>query len=180
MTQTEKNCPVVVTGENFLGYSVLSNYMNTKLKVVKVDKKLVEHVTGVRSKQRQGRGEGAVIGDEEGSANNGEDAVMGRDNFQEPEDGNGDATEVYVEVAVRCRHSVYTGIGSAIAFLYRQCGIERPEKLKDSISLYCKGSKRCGATLKQQLALKINEGKGFESSNKEHVFVYFFISSIGI
>ena len=73
MTRTEKNFPVVVTGENCLDYSVLSNYMNTKLKVVKVDKKLVEHVTGVRSKQRQGRGEGAVIGEEEGGANNGED-----------------------------------------------------------------------------------------------------------
>ena len=65
---------------------------------------------------------------------------MGRENVQEQEDGNGDAAEGDVEVAVRCRKSVYTGIGSAIAFFYRQYGIERPAKLKDSISLYCKGS----------------------------------------
>ena len=76
MTRTKKNCPVVVTGENCLDYSVISNYMNTKSKVVKVDKKLAEQATGVRSKQRQGRGEGAVIGEEEGGANNGEGAVM--------------------------------------------------------------------------------------------------------
>ena len=90
---------------------------------------------------------------------------------------------------MRCSNSVYTGIGSAIAFLYRQCGIERPAKLKDSISLYCKGLKRRRATLKQQLALKIIEGKLpmlfevykfiakgiFESSKKEHVFVHLFL-----
>ena len=45
MTQTEKIFPVVVTGENFLDYSVISNYMNTKSKVVKVDKKLAEQAT---------------------------------------------------------------------------------------------------------------------------------------
>ena len=59
MTRTEKNCPVVVTGENCLEYSVISNYMNMKSKVIKVDKKLAEQATGVRSKRRQGRGEGA-------------------------------------------------------------------------------------------------------------------------
>ena len=63
MTRTEKNCPVVVTGENCLDYSVISNYMNTKLKFVKVDKKLAEQATGVRFKRRQGRGEGSVIGE---------------------------------------------------------------------------------------------------------------------
>ena len=61
---------------------------------------------------------------------------MGRENVQEKEDGNGDAAEGDVEVAARCSNYVYTGIGSAIAFLYRQYGIERTEKLKDSISLY--------------------------------------------
>ena len=56
--------------------------MNTKPKVVKFDKKLAEQATGVRSKQRHGRGEGAVIEEEECGANNGEDAVMGRENVQ--------------------------------------------------------------------------------------------------
>ena len=84
---------------------------------------------------------------------------MGRENVQEQEDGTGDAADGDVEVAVRCSNYVYTGIGSAISFLYRKCGIERPAKLKDIISLYCKGSKCRGATLKQQLALNITEGK---------------------
>ena len=61
-----------------MDYSVIRNYMNTKYKVVKVDKKLAEQATGVRSKRRQGRGEGAVIGEEEGGDNNGEDYFMGR------------------------------------------------------------------------------------------------------
>ena len=82
MTRTENNCPVVVTGENCLDYSVMSNYMNTKSKVVKVNKKLAEQATGVRSKRRQDRGKGAVIGEEDGGANNGDDAVVGRDNVQ--------------------------------------------------------------------------------------------------
>ena len=55
---------------------------------------------------------------------------MGRENVQEQEDGNGDAAEGDVEVAVRCGNSVYTGIGSAIDFLYRQCGIERSKKVE--------------------------------------------------
>ena len=82
MTGTEKNFPVVVTGENCLDYSVISNYMNMKSKVVKVDKKLAEQATAVISKRSHGRGKGAVIGEEEGGANNGEDAVMGRENVQ--------------------------------------------------------------------------------------------------
>ena len=82
MTQTKNNCSVVVTGENVLDYSVIKNFMNTKLKVVKVDKKLAEQPTGVRSKLRQVREEGDVIVEEEGGTNNGEDDVMGRDNVQ--------------------------------------------------------------------------------------------------
>ena len=64
-----------------------------------------------------------------------------------------------VWVAVRCSDSVYTGIQSSIAFLYCQCGVERPEELKANISLYCKGSKRLGKSLKQGLVSKISEGK---------------------
>ena len=144
MPRNEKNCPVVDTGENCLDYSVIRNYVNTKSKVVEVDKKLAELATWVRSKRKQGRGEGYVIGKEEGGANNGENAFMGRENVQEQEYGNGDAAEVDVEVTVRCSKSVYTGIGSAIYFLYRQYGIERPAKLKDSISQYCKSQNVAG------------------------------------
>ena len=90
---------------------------------------------------------------------------------------------------MRCSNSVYTRIGSVIAFLYRKFNIEIPAKLKESISLYYKGYKYCRANLKQQLPLKINElklpmsfevykfiAKGlFESSKKEHVFVNLFL-----
>ena len=65
-----------------MDYSVISNYMNMKSIVIKFDKKLAEQETEVISKRRHGRGKGAVIGEEEGGANNGEDAVMGRENVQ--------------------------------------------------------------------------------------------------
>ena len=94
-----------------------------------------------------------------------------------------------VSVAVRCSDSVYTGIQSAVAYLYRQCGVERPDAIKSDVSLYCKGSKRMGKSLKQGLALKISEGKKamsravfsymarmmFISGEKEHIFSHLFL-----
>ena len=81
---------------------------------------------------------------------------------------------------------MYIGISSVIALLYRQSGIDRPAKLKDEISLYCKGSKFRGVTLEQQVAFKILEMKRpmkfevhkyiskwlFESLKKEHGFAH--------
>ena len=93
-----------------------------------------------------------------------------------------------VKVAVRCSGSTYTQIASSIAFLYREVGIDRPQELKDRVSVYCKGSKRRGRRLKQNLGLKIREGKKelsfrcfkliakklFESDKKEDVFNHTF------
>ena len=61
--------------------------------------------------------------------------------------------------------------------------------MKSDVSLYCKGSKRMGKSLKQGLALKISEGKKamsravfsylarmmFISSEKEHIFSHLFL-----
>ena len=94
-----------------------------------------------------------------------------------------------VKVAVRLSDSSYSAIQSAISFLYRQCGIERPIEIKDGLALYCKGSKRKGRKLKQSLGLVISEGKKamsrevysflakkmFTSKKKEHIFAHLFL-----
>ena len=92
-------------------------------------------------------------------------------------------------VSVRYSNSVYSVIQSALSFLYRQRGFERPTILKNGVSLYCKGSKRLGAALKQKLALKIVEGKKpmskavysflgkkmFQSEKKNYIFAHLFL-----
>jgi len=94
-----------------------------------------------------------------------------------------------VKVAVRLSDSSYSAIQSAISFLYRQCGCERPTEIKDGLALYCKGSKRKGRQLKQSLGLVISEGKKamsrevysfiakkmFTSKRKEHIFAHLFL-----
>ena len=49
-----------------------------------------------------------------------------------------------LEVTVHLSDSAYTNVQSAIAFIFRQCGIKRPDGITDRLSLYCKGSKRRG------------------------------------
>ena len=94
-----------------------------------------------------------------------------------------------VKVAVRLSDSSYSAVQSAISFLYRQCGLERPIEIKDGLALYCKGSKRKGRQLKQSLGLVISEGKKpmskevysflakkmFISKKKEHIFSHLFL-----
>ena len=93
-----------------------------------------------------------------------------------------------VEVAVRLSDSAYTNVQSAIAFIFRQCGIKRPDAITDGISLYCKGSKRRGKKLKQDLGFDLSEGKKpmslevfeflskqlFVSKSKESIFAHLF------
>ena len=102
--------------------------------------------------------------------------------------GNADA-ENQVRVAVRLGDSSYSAVQSAISFLYRQSGIERSEEVKGGVSLYCKGSKRKGRKLKQDLGLEITEGKKamsknvysslakkmFYSRDAEHIFAHLFL-----
>ena len=64
-----------------------------------------------------------------------------------------------VKVAVRMSDSSYGAINSSISFLYRQCGVERSNEMKEGLALYCKGSKQKGRQLKQSLGLVISEGK---------------------
>ena len=94
-----------------------------------------------------------------------------------------------VKVAVRMGDSSYSAVQSAIAFLYRQCGLERPTEIKEGLALYCKGSKRKGRKLKQDLGLTISEvekpmsrevysflaKKMFVSKKKEHIFSHLFL-----
>ena len=55
MTRMEKNCRVVVTGENCLDYSVIRKYMNTESKVVKVDKSYQQLLSQQLVEQQLGR-----------------------------------------------------------------------------------------------------------------------------
>ena len=94
-----------------------------------------------------------------------------------------------VKVAVQLSDSSYSAIQSAISLLYRQCGFERPNEIKDGLALYCKGSKRKGRQLKQSLGLVISEGKKamsrevyrllakkmFASKRKEYIFAHLFL-----
>lgn len=162
MDRTKKNSPICLTGDHALGYREISDFMNTKKKVVSVEKGLADQ----------------FVGSESGLASN----AQGQELIDADEDGN-------VQVAVRLSDSIYTGIQSAIAYLYRQSGIERPQEIKDCLSLYCKGSKRRGRKLKQNLGLKLEEGKKgmkrqvyskiaellFQSKRKEHIFAHVFL-----
>ena len=108
---------------------------------------------------------------------------MGNEIFEGETDDNGK-----VEVAVRLSDSAYTNVQSAIAFIFIQCGIKRPDAITDGISLYCKVSKRRGNQLKQELGLNLSEGKKpmslevfeflskqlFVSKSKESIFAHLF------
>ena len=79
---------------------------------------------------------------------------MGNEIIEGEIDDNGN-----VDVAVHLSDSAYTNVQSAIAFIFIQCGIKRPDAITDGISLYCKVSKRRGNQLKQELGLDLSEGK---------------------
>ena len=108
---------------------------------------------------------------------------VGNDILEGETDDNGK-----VEVAVCLSDSAYTNVQSAIDFIFIQCGIKRPDAITDGISLYCKGSKRRGKHLKQELSLDLLEGKKpmslevfeflskqlFVSKSKESIFTNLF------
>ena len=113
---------------------------------------------------------------------------VGNDILEGATDDNGG-----VEVAVCLSDSAYTNVQSAIAFIFRQCGIKRHDSITDGISLYCKVSKRRGKQLKQELGLDLSEGKNpmslevfeflskqlFVSKSKESIFAHFFLCLAG-
>ena len=61
------------------------------------------------------------------------------------------------DFSARLGDTTYSAIQSAVYFLNRQSGIERPEELKGGISLYYKGSNRKGRNMKQDLGIEIPE-----------------------
>ena len=62
-------------------------------------------------------------------------------------------------MAVRLGDILYSVVQNRILKLYRECGIERPAQVKSGVCLYCKGSKRKGVKLVQDLSLEVTEGK---------------------
>ena len=81
------------------------------------------------------------------------------DKEENEEDGNNENNGGDVNVAVRCPESMYTGIQSFISYVYKQSGVPQVASLINGMSLYCKGSKRQSRKIKQQLTLKLFEGK---------------------
>lgn len=75
-----------------------------------------------------------------------------------------------MKVAVRLGDNSYSGVQIAVLFIFRQSGTKRPAEVKEGVSMYCKGSKRKGHTLKQDLGLAIIEG-GKPISKQEYSFL---------
>jgi len=100
-----------------------------------------------------------------------------------------DAGDELVDALVRMSESTYSGIQSAITFLYREAGVKVPEEVSTNLSVYMKGSKRLGKGAKQALGLSLAEGKKpmtlqlyrkicewlFTSPDPEHLFAHLFL-----
>lgn len=154
--------PIILTGDNALTYKDIADFMNTKKRKVKVSKELIRE----RQRQRQ-----------DATAN--ETTVAEGTVNQRTE----------VDVLVRCSDSTYEAIKSSISFLYTESNNKVPENIKAGLARYGKGGKRYGRQLKQDLGLKLTEGKHpickkiykkiaeflFKSANPEYVFAHMFL-----
>lgn len=173
MARGDNNSPIELVGENSLTYDDIASFMNSKKNIVEVDKSLIEQ-TSLDDANAAGRTRTNNI------ASGVED---GRNNADVGKNSN------VVKAAVRQSKSSYTAIQSAVSFLYRQNSVDQPIEMKNGISLYLKGSMRKSRKLKQDLGLKISEGKKgmkksvysklakilFESDEKKHIFAHLFL-----
>ena len=143
MGKVERNnagtSPIKLEGDGCLTYKLVSDFMSTKNKVATVDAKLAsEFKKAMRNVTNK---EGTLNEDAE------EFAVTGAD-----ENGQ-------VRVSIRQEVSTYSGIRSAVAFLYREAAVKMDESMNASLSLYIKGSLRMNLLAKQTMGLKLSEGK---------------------
>ena len=62
---------------------------------------------------------------------------------------------------------------SRVYFLYRQCGIEQPADVKAWVRLYCKGLKRKGRKMVQDIGMGVMEGnKTTTLQVYKHLYIY--------
>jgi len=127
-----------------LKYDDIANFMNSKKNVCMVSKELADSWNsskGVARNRKKRRRKSSTV-----NLSNGEEVGIGEANEK-------------VEVLLPQGASNYGAIQSAVSFLYRECKVEMPKMMKDSISNYVKDTKRLCRRMKQALALKITEGK---------------------
>ncbi len=151
--------------QRILNYNDISEFWTTKQKKVRCNRSSVERFKIFLKRFED------------------EDDLSNEVEWQEEEDEAGE-----IEVAIRLEAGTYEGYRSAIAFLYREAGIPMPPSMNSQLSLYVKGSRRINLAAKQELGLKLVEGKTrmtkeayefiakkfFESSDIKHIFAHVF------
>ena len=123
------NCPVKIEGEGALNYKIISNYMMTKAKVVTVD-----------------QDSALAYMKEIGKLNPKISPKMEAPN-------NKLCLQVFQNV------STVSAVRSAVAYMYKRARIDQPEAMKNEMSLFVNGMKRCEKGAKTHIGLKITEGK---------------------
>jgi hypothetical protein len=152
------NSPIKLQGEGALSYEIVRDFMETKTNFVKVDRAVAEKYLAHIEKG------GAISEDMV-------DPVTGR-----------------VTLRIYQSYSTFSTIRSAMSYLFKLAGVERPKKYNTSMSKYMGGMKRVTQAAKQHLGLKLTEGKEamsigvynkvakrlFYSNKKEDVFCHLF------
>ena len=161
-------CPIILKE---LTYTLLTNYMSTKSKLVTVDRKsAVKFLKEVKS-----------MGEDNGGDNGDNAIILDKTDANVNSDGE-------VLVRIRQEYTTYEGIRSIVAHMYRESGVIMPQDLDAMMVVYVKGSRRINLAAKQTLGLKISEGKEhmtfevyskiarilFESGQPEHIFAHLF------
>ena len=179
----------------------ISAFMNTKHKIVSVNKDLADVWRQSKGSSRKSKRKANTkrksrkkarhnTAEEEGDNND-------KDDLEEDESDSESEAEVeaitdgdLVNVIIPLSLSVYTNIQSSVSFLFRECGVLQAAVLVAGMAKYVKGMKRRIRRMKQVLALKITEGKKvmtrdvyhfisrlfLESEEKEHIFARLFFS----
>jgi len=167
MTRTDdgSTSPIILKGTQQLTYADIASFMGTKKKKVTVSSALAQ-----RSRQ--------------GSAPAVAPAATVPAAVAVPA-----AESSTTSAFVRCSDSTYNAIRNAVTFLYTESNNIVPSDMKTSLSRYAKGSKRLSRKLKQNLGLKLTEGKAamskkvytflaqylFKSRKQEHIFAHMFL-----
>ena len=121
MNRAAKKPPIKLEGAGCLIYKYIVDFMVTKRRIVTVNRELATNYVIDRATY--------VLTQNESRAD----------------------LEARVNFTVMIGDSTYSDIQRAISFLYCQSEIERLAELESGINLYCKGSKRKGRQLKQDI-----------------------------
>ncbi|KAL7550473.1 LOW QUALITY PROTEIN: hypothetical protein ACHAWF_014863 [Thalassiosira exigua] len=142
------NSPIKIDGDGALKYEVVRDYMATKFNVVEVDRD-----TAATYLRAIGKG-GAIT--------------------EEMTEGAGGR----VRLEVYQSESQFSGIRSAIGYVYKSARVPMPDEMANEMSIFINGLKRTIAAAKDHLGLKISEGKDLMSFDAyEHLAKALFYSN---